>query len=1462
MARAPLNYLLHNKLGDESRASISKLAPVTSEPVGSSVDHSEGSLELLLRFATVEVNALDEVWNTTHRSTTANADMVHFLSSFCLSNLAVLPNINLSTELASKVNHLRKSLNTIIVKVTDTCFKPHTSRNSRIAALLEAWSEFLPDISRRRDHSGFEGVVIALAEPLRYMDRALRDFSEEVSSTTSGFRTDGDILDAFPTSENSQQRLTFTDHSARLMPAALAGSESFRASVATYIAFAADCLRNEDVANTSLAVPTSFVRHLCSLSSSEFLASAVAIDTIIKSSYELKAADAETLLVQLANAFLAPYSWSRCESSIWLCLKIMLGTLPLWTDERLESMAEAGADMYIWFIEATTQGQLSSPNVQMAVVDLLYALLKLKPYYGQSTTSPSVRTNLFNILKEGEVRVQYHIAIRLTSVFDNFSIDQHEVIFSDVYNSLPEDVRWMEGIYIRLLILTNLGATYTSLLRRCLYHIFEVAGLVPAVHDHARAGVKRLAEALSLTGPRELFTLSAPQLLWSWLESQSLESIPFSIFAYNSLKELVLDVQGEIFGQSMLRITTGLGKELELITGISNEEMLADNFALVATYGIVKDVSTISPQEKVSHDVESRIRGMLGKDAYIKAMADNIHIIISCLFQHLEDEDQMERAFSKRTGYEQPLAILQEIQQLNSSTKTLPSSQQPHFKAKAVLEALERICRRVSNASGKDSAKKDERKREDRSFWTSICIVSVARMLLDGIHPIHGSFHACRVLRRVRLVLSLSEAKAVSGYPLEMLLHAVHPLTADEHCGDEAMGIIQYLLRHGMRYLVNNVSFVAELCLSLYLSFENILQALPTPSSSDKDDSAIMNRLQAFRAWLSTWLDTFDAANPNSAMVTKFQAMMDLARRFDGTSTLSHESVKGQLLLLMFDDSASQNRILSQGAFESCFKLMIHDFSAPIAHTDGLIGDDELATRYSIPIWKSIDFSSMNPAYLSWSARVLGRTFGETGAVAGEIFAESRFKRHTSICKASNSLLRSKGAILQFMTESLRSSTSKTVGLAESALQRTLLHYISAQDNELLKECVAADAAAAIKTLSSRLPILSSYVKQNESNGVSLKQCIIDGHKQAFSEWISDLTTALTATMPHEPLFMDLPAFFSLSRDNAEKLFPFVLHIVLVTSLREKNGVREDLSEAIGGMLTNCTSTSTPYLQAILNGLLYLRGQQFPGEVSPFDRNDWLQLDPYAIANAATFCNMPRSALLFLDIADAPRSKSSKSRVLTSPPNTDELLLKIFDTVDEPDSFYGVKQPASIEAIIKRQNFESNGIDSLVFRSAQIDSLTRSRALKDIPLDSALITPLSMLNLNTLVRALTTNQLPSKTSATVSEGVLRASLRLGQWDLPTTTITTSSESLLYRTFQSIQFSDNSETVMRNLDIGLLDCLDRSRKSGNDSSLKRSSFKTLAALTEVYDILVCRSKADVDGVMEKLKAREQWMSMSQ
>ncbi|KAK3322301.1 hypothetical protein B0H66DRAFT_619840 [Apodospora peruviana] len=1185
-------------------------------------------------------------------------------------------------------------------------------------------------------------------------------------------------------------------------------------------------------------VPEVLVDQLLELPEEELLLCRLFMQELFSSDL-ITSADGAIRMVERVGEIISKDEFSCCEVALCTCIDIMDGFMSMWTDEDLEISSLVG-DLYHYLVKRSLPNNSLSPPAQVWFSRLLFHLLEVKSTYAAELKLPSARSTLLTILREGVMDVKFFIGLNLPRIFGLYVLKAHDDIFVDVLESLPADPGVSEGIAYRLFALAKLACKWPTLLRRCIYHIFETPGKIIQSAKYAASCLGRISKCLSLSGPQELFQLFAPQLLYTWLESDSIEEIPFGIFGFSNLEDLLSSSQTEAAAIMIMRGQEREALALAQTLGLSPENLFQESFTKIIAYSIAHDISVPSGAEHVTG--ESRVRKILGKEGFLENIHLNFADIIAVFLNIFDQEDPIEKYLKRDGRFLYAGTAMEEIKKLGHLSTALPANQQPMFKAKYLTREIAHLCSRTPY--------------EPERLWTPALVVFVARRLLDTIHPALGPLHACSVLRKLRVLICLAGEQALADYPLEMLLHSIRAFVVDAECADDALGVTQYLLLKGTNHLIKSPSFLAGYALSSLADLRVFLESCQSSTTQESQFKATMSKAQLFHSWFAKYLSDYDspAFRDDAQKKIAFKSITHSAAQIRASGNAEKGTHESNLLLEILKDWKREHQLLNEPARGVALSMLCGEFKIPESSRLDTIETDEDALSHSSVVWKSCGSQRLSGEYLSWAGRVLGRSFAASGEVPQELLRESRLEDY---CKLSSGYRGSEEGLLNLIEALTVSPDCITAGLAESALRTVVSDAVSEDDGDLIGACETS-LSESLRTSSNWDPYMTP--QSDFSQVTPPSETEVFAAKQLESpKWAQQFTTFLAQSVPELATLKVLPPILNKVKGFAEQAFPFIVHLVLVYQLDKQQGIKRRLFEALKEWLSATSQAAKDNLTLLINTILYLRTQRLPNETSIADRSHWLEVNFSNVGAAATRCGMYKVALLFAELAFSESSRSfRRSSAVKEIQDSSEILLDIFENIDDPDAYYGLTQDASLSTVLARLEYENDGGKSLAFRGAQYDSNLRRGDPESQRDGRALIKALGDLGLSGLANSLLQTQQSLGGSSSTRDGTFTTARRLEMWNLPVPSTNDNWSATVYKAYQSMHQAADIQAVRNVLHEGLKSTIKHlTNRSLNASSL-RHQLGALAALTELDDLLNVSDQPELQSTLGVFENRSKWM----
>ncbi|KAM0254845.1 hypothetical protein ACHAQJ_006386 [Trichoderma viride] len=1182
-------------------------------------------------------------------------------------------------------------------------------------------------------------------------------------------------------------------------------------------------------------LPDSFADNLLARSDDELLSCQRLLIEIARSDLVVKG-EAALAIVERLGKIVGNPEYQSCEVAQTTCIEVIDGLSNIWLQGN-QNLADMIGDLYDHFVKVCFPSNILSPKTQMSLARLLFTLMRISPKYGTSLGLDSCRTSLLLILKKGPMKVKCFIAERIADIFELFILMLHDEVFVDVLGSLPTDPGDNAGIAFRLLVLSKIACSWPTLLRRCTYHIFETPGNISQSADYAKRCLADISIVLNLKAPTELFQLFSRQLLYTWLEVNTVESIPYSIFGYASLGELLKSVQAEAIGLAVMRGQENTSAEIARLVGISETQLIQQNFATSLAYGLLY-AFTFGSQEKTKG--EDHIKKKLGSKPFIESVYIHFVDIVALLFDLIDQEDSVEKVFLKQTHLKYAGENLAAIKAIAHSPTKLPPNQQPMFKAKYVFNELVRLCQGTEF--------------QYHDLWTPAVVVAIARKLFNTVHPALGSLHACSVLRKVRILVCLAGSVALESYCLEMLLSSIRSFIVDSECADDALGISQYLLSRGKTYLSQVPSFLAGYSLSALASLRVFLESSQSSTTQESQFKATMSKAQKFHEWFSEYLADYTSPRFESQSQNDlFKSITLSAAHIRSSGNAEKNTSESKLLLDILNDEIAGSQLLNESSRQLALGLLCGDFTIPTHTRNDVVESDQHAINHASAVWKSCGAQNLSENYLAWAGRVVGRSFLASGTIPEDILQESRLDQYEKIAPGPHG---SEMGLLHLLQDLTTNPNSITAGLAEASLRTAISQAVVEDDAPLV--------TAAQRSLSESLFLASQWGSYCTPPSETAPTRLPDDDQFSWTEditsqsWLPRLSAFLAQSVPSSILLSVLSSVLLKVKGFAEKSFPFIVHLVLYFQLEQQQATKKLLSSAMKQWLGSTDHAAKENTKLLINTILYLRTQEYPKESSIVDRLHWLDIDYALVASSATWCGMHKTALLFAEVAASETSRASRRTSVAKESDINETLLAIFENIDDPDAYYGLPEDASLSNVLSRLEYEQAGTKNLAFRGAQYDSHIRLRQNTSESDAHALVKALGTLGFAGLSHSLMQTQQNLGSTPSSIESTFHTARRLEIWNLPVPAASGHHAVVTYKAYQTMHQATNLPAIRTAIYDGFARTMKSLVGNSRNATVLRSRLGALAALSELDEILNISDVTELEGHMSQFQRRSQWM----
>ncbi|KAK6004960.1 hypothetical protein QM012_007739 [Aureobasidium pullulans] len=1419
---------------------------------GSSINNA--AVKLVLGLCTTEVNSAIDKWQNMKEQSAGHLDQ-HMIRM--VGNLVTVA-LCIANCLTAKDTHRAKQLQVANEKLIVLLFSDLSSpacEQDKVDALIDLVAHRLlvcqPEVSTQEGHGHHVCMaqlsisLLELLEKRRFMTQQESSIKKNETSDMMDFDADFDSQVTSYTAPANEVRTP-----RKVIPTNYS-IISQRASVTIYAmltqSFNSSVEHRDSIGNSTQEL----ISHVLQLPAQEILASGPFLTALPLYGVQLTPKQFEPLLEFFADNTLQSYEYERAETNVDLLLGVMESFVYTWTDASDQDFYTFGLDIYKWFTVTALKASLLSPFVQKRLVHLMSQILQIDADYGQADKLPTIHSMLFRLMREGTLEVKHSIAQNLSSIFSLFSLHVHTEVFEELRTSLPTDTEWIEGLAVRVLVLANLAASWHSLRRQCIYHIFETAGMITDVEKYAATCIATISDALHLNSPRELFKLFSPQLLFTWLESQAVIKIPYKVFGYEAMSDLLEHNMDEIYAQLIIRgkqdEITWLSKALNLAEGKILELTFSKTLAYAISWDVAGKQTSSQDSSQVITTCESRIRSFFKTNSeYSSAVQSNLPDIVAQIFTSMYHEEVVEKFLEKRSQYTYAQSALSAMKRYGSLDTNLSQAQQPSFKGRYLIDQLERVCRRAGNKTL--TTVKDAMNVPD--------ITATLRSIIDCMHPAYGPLHACRTVRKLRIFIALAGDDVFSGYPLQTLIRTLQPVVVDPHCSDDGMGVLQYLLERGKPFLKQELSMITGTILLILLSMKQFMTSRQDKTTQESQFRNTVSKMQSFHDWLVGYLLDF-RSTLKAPQQEAFCSLVQSCRELESPATSGLNQAASAMLRGLLDDEESILPILGSIERRQVVSNLCCHFHVSDKVAEDIFGSDELALSYAQRVWESTQTLTVADDYAACAAKVLGRAYASTVSL-GQIRPVRGLISH--LTSGTGEKTQSMQAIVIKLNNLLSSQDRTHVGVAEQCLRNIANRFITLGDHNGSIEFEKAlpnhviDATAMVYSKDVADPRNAQKFRREDLWHAAK----LDIHKP-FELWVQNLAVSICRWAKDDPLVGQLERLFVSDEKSSPELLPYVIHLALTYEIEKEQVLRTYLSESFIAHFRSHEADTGRKCRLLLESILYLLTQKIPNERTRMDRLEWLELDYILAAEAADKCNMPTASLYLGELGATPQSipqSSRRSSMTLSIPKllSNELLLSIYSRVDDPDSFYGVKQPPSLESVLARVHHEGDGIKGLMLHSARMDASLRQSGLANESDTLGLISSVGAMNLSSLTHDLLSRKSGQSTTAT-TDAMLNAARKLEQWDVAPPPKNVSAAGTVYGMFKELATATNLESVQMDLNRALGSSIQHLQDARLDASAIRATLSSIAVLNEIDELTNVRSSSDLFHLWYRMQKRQ-------
>lgn len=1089
--------------------------------------------------------------------------------------------------------------------------------------------------------------------------------------------------------------------------------------------------------------------------------------------------DACRLLRSLAKTCLQHDDLERNEIALLLCLHAMIALSDRWLSDRTDELSDVAFDIYNWYVSVALERSIASSTVLYSLSRLLNIIIRQNPDYGTEEGLAPARTSLLRILQIGPMILKIKLVPFLVNIFEGIVLTEHAAAFDSIVNTLPTDPDAQAGIAVRVYVLAVLGSRWRTVLRQAIYHIFETAASAAMSTNATQRALELVCKKIKVTTSQELLHMFVPQILYTWLETNSLDTIPFSAFGYSTMKDFLVAEQEELVAHLVVHQNRHHIDFLELVSQESFASQLELAFPRAQVYAMATDVA-IHRSGAQEGSCERFLIDSIGDGNYADSSRHRLAEAVAWIFLSLSDDRGFDKLLSStdRTAFN--LEIYDKIIKKSSSKLEHPPSQQPSFRAKYLLQVLAK----VAHCAGI----------ELETIWTQPLLVYVCRRILDDAKSAQGTLHVAMAIKKIRMITVLAGGAMLRNSALEIVLRNVGLHLTSHHCVDDCIGIIWYLLEEGSDYLATRISFLTEFSVQLFHSLASVTLSIKESTTRSPDHTLTLSKVEEFWDWVGGYFEGLDGLTGTEGQRAIFQQIVRLMKDIGVIALSARPSARASVLIRLIQDQASEGPLLRWNAFRFLLLLLTSDFQLSDDFSSSRFDDDQDIVRCVPVLVKTSRLVTLSAGFRAWLGGQLGRALLQVGPELRMV--HDRISQ-SSAGRVGLEPLDSCRDILHELADIAAGGDSGRAGQAERTIS-LLLSTMSIEDRDkLLSPDPYLHDLTDLVFVADECPGLYVHAPQKtdffETGTIT---------SQDYDTWLTDLAVALVTFVNYDPFMVGLGPILHSAPEFIERILPQLVHLALFAEAERTSRLRRDLSSFFSQALRVTSPISQKVGILVLSVVVYLRSCTIPAEPAMAKRNSWLIVDWEIAANAALSCDQPETALLMMEIGASEKAlqvtKSSRRSVLQG--DVDKVFLNhIFVNVSDHDFFYGDYKESDLTSILLKLQHEDQGEKVLSFQSALLDASTKTRGLDDAiqSQSTGIITALNLANLDSL--ACVTQQYTSDRSSTAaSTGASDPFLNVHQWDLIASDKDVQEQSILKSILQKLSRMTSREALLNEI----------------------------------------------------------------
>lgn len=1057
-------------------------------------------------------------------------------------------------------------------------------------------------------------------------------------------------------------------------------------------------------------------------------------EAVAQSRLHLTQIDATAIIQVLGNQMLASHQYGRSDSVKMLTVDFLESTMHSWLQEssRGSDLAIDAGKLMGFLSDCVMRKKAArmSWKLRVRVCRFFLRYLDADPpesfwFPGPGHPDPSSKTKsasnaVIGLNGDEDLRARFSAAsmsarLAETTQQRGMSIETLQATMEQ-YLKLRDETHY-ERVLNRILALGNSLVASSATRHESLKALISVAmdfngeKDTPALFDsHVRSVLRGGAERLGYDDVPTMIYQFAPVIAFHLSMSEdTLIKLPYEILGYSSIREgtthlfkpfaavfLCANVQmGSI--ETALRIIT---QKSLLTTATDPLEVLArDCLPLVVAQVFCISAMTLEEQGAITDqdrqkewrqelkEVTRRLKTNnfnLNVEELLPSICDQVIVsIVSLCTQHEEDADNTilehlntsenstaAKAFKRMSG-----------RMSKESTLSFHKPPPPAFSASSVCEAL-----RILQAGGVE-------------VFSDSTAYHVIRQMLSLVHSTRQLNEQVRLVEALKLYISTcSEIVQGNHVLLSIILRGATALLSQVDLADSALGLVEW-------------------CFDAAYKLDHPVPALGASALR------IMQISQAYQSRESNQVQTDLGLSLEKRLI---KILRDLLQAGEAQSSVANalriwpKRIPAELQDIIGDPDLEELTVALQStstaalsaAFLARFKVAL--LSLP---------PDQKLTFASDTIWRLLD----RIPEVKIGSRSASLRSAELASALADLFYECQGHLRTPEVRTLNGIWKPESAPLIGVTGEATDQT----GSLKCFLVQQIVNLESSErivDSDRSFRCLRAvlsgdyqlsGEAFRPKGMSEELNMLSAFnsplaPRSIRSPHTLQKQDAVE-KARSFKDWTTFFATYLCdvlsnmgmSTVEEEDgtFYAQISPLVAVESELSKQLLPSLLHALLLEeNLMDLDTARENISSYFTKILQDPESDPQVWT-AIIESVLQLRNHRPPrGDLaeSPLGSDRWLELEFIELSQRALDCRQFTTSLLFVELS----KEHAQPTYVEQSSQVSSLLYEAYSNVDDPDGFYGIKNPDLRGSLLQQLHHEGEWSKAFELHASHFESAT------------------------------------------------------------------------------------------------------------------------------------------------------------